>query len=48
MIQGVVIQLNVSNSSINGIKNITRTNIEISKIGIIIKILFIGIFFQTS
>jgi len=45
-IQGGVIQLNVLNSSINGIKNITRTNTEISKIGMIIKFLFIGIFFS--
>ena len=46
MIQGVVIQLNVSNSSINGIKNITIINTEINEIGIIIKFLLIEIFFK--
>jgi len=45
IIHGVVIQLNVSNSSIIGIKNITRINKEISEIRIIIKNLFIKTFF---
>jgi len=40
--------LNVSNSSINGIKNITRTNIEKNNIEMIIKKLFIIVFFNTS
>ena len=45
---GVVMQLKVSNSSIIGMKNTTRTKIEINDMGIITKNVFNKIFFQTS